>query len=75
METPNSWRSVKLKYNKKRNITYIYANEEDFVPAYLKYLLESLNIPANTTIKFMGYGSKNNNNFIKIKFNGDKKPE
>ncbi len=42
-----------LIYNKLLNTVFIDAKEEEFVPEYLKYLLEYLKIPADVKIEFI----------------------
>jgi hypothetical protein len=41
----SDWKKVKLTYDPKENIVYIGAPESAFVPAYLNYMLEYLDIP------------------------------
>lgn len=45
-------KTVNMTYDSKHNIVYIDANKDEFVPAYLKYLLEYHNIRPDAIIVF-----------------------
>lgn len=50
----DDWKQVKMTYSIKKNEITIYANESDFVPKYLDYLLEYYGIPKNAKRRFEG---------------------
>lgn len=45
-------KSVRISYNAKTNTIFIGAKKSDFVPKYLDYALEHLNLPKNATRVF-----------------------
>lgn len=45
-------KSVTISYDPKNNIVYIQAKQSDFVPKYLEYLLEYLEVPKTAKIIF-----------------------
>ena len=44
------WKTVKMSYDKKGKTVRIDAHSADFVPAYLKYLLEYKGIPSDVRV-------------------------
>jgi len=51
--TPEGWTTVEMQYNKRTKTVLINARSADFVPAYLKYLLEYKGIPSDVKIVFL----------------------
>lgn len=49
----SDWKKRTMHYDPKRNIIYIDANESEFVPKFLDYLLEYYKIPANAKRVFL----------------------
>ena len=50
---PKDWKQVEINFDQNKNIVYFDAYETDFVPDYLKYLLEHLKIPADARRVFL----------------------
>lgn len=53
MDKPIDWTKVDATYNEENNKFLINASATDFVPKYLKYVMEYLKVPADAEIIFL----------------------
>lgn len=51
-KSPEDWKQVRAEYDEPTRTLTLFAAKSDFDPKFLKYMLEHMNLPADTNIKF-----------------------